>query len=307
MLIKKYLYIAVVCVLLSACSAGGEGGESDVPNPPEPAKPTVRIPIDISTTITRATETAFENGDQIGLFVVNRNADGTSTALQTSGNHVDNMLYTFSTVWTPAAPVYWKDTKTCADFYMYYPYRKSVASVSAMPFDVAADQSAVAAYKASDLLVGSKLNVVPSKQAVDIVAKHVMSQVEIVLKAGNGFTSASLASAEVSLRLNDMKTSATVDLSTAAVTATGTASSLTPYKDGGTYRAIVVPQKVEMGNLITVTVDGTDYNLKKAFTFTAGKRHTFTVTLAKTGSGIDVSIGAWDVDDTDNGGTATGE
>ena len=307
MLIKKYLYIAVVCVLLSACSAGSEGGESDVPNPPEPAKPTVRIPIDISTTITRATETAFENGDQIGLFVVNRNADGTSTALQTSGNHVDNMLYTFSTVWTPAAPVYWKDTKTCADFYMYYPYRKSVASVSAMPFDVAADQSAVAAYKASDLLVGSKLNVVPSKQAVDIVAKHVMSQVEIVLKAGNGFTDASLASAEVSLRLNDMKTSATVDLSTAAVTATGTASSLTPYKDGGTYRAIVVPQKVEIGNLITVTVDGTDYNLKKAFTFTAGKRHTFTVTLAKTGSGIDVSIGAWDVDDTDNGGTATGE
>lgn len=92
MLIKKYLYIAVVCVLLSACSAGGEAGESDVPNPPEPAKPTVRIPIDISTTITRATETAFENGDQIGLFVVNRNADGTLAALQPVGNHVDNML-----------------------------------------------------------------------------------------------------------------------------------------------------------------------------------------------------------------------
>ncbi len=307
MLIKKYLYIAAVSVSQFACSAGGEGGEVVPSEPSNPAQPTERMPIDISTSITRATETAFESGDQIGLFVVNRNADGTSTALQTSGNHVDNMLYTFSTVWTPAAPVYWKDTKTCADFYMYYPYRKSVASVSAMPFDVAADQSAVAAYKASDLLVGSKLNVVPSKQAVDIVAKHVMSQVEIVLKAGNGFTDASLASAEVSLRLNDMKTSATVDLSTAAVTATGTASSLTPYKDGGTYRAIVVPQKVDMGNLITVTVDGTDYNLKKAFTFTAGKRHTFTVTLAKTGSGIDVSIGAWDVDDTDNGGTATGE
>ena len=197
MLIKKYLYIAAVSVSQFACSAGGEGGEVVPSEPSNPAQPTERVPIDISTSITRATETAFESGDQIGLFVVNRNADGTSTALQTSGNHVDNMLYTFSTVWTPAAPVYWKDTKTCADFYMYYPYRKSVASVSAMPFDVAADQSAVAAYKASDLLVGSKLNVVPSKQAVDIVAKHVMSQVEIVLKAGNGFTDASLASAEV--------------------------------------------------------------------------------------------------------------
>ena len=239
--------------------------------------------------------------------MVNRNADGTQAALQPEGNHVDNMLYTYSDVWTPATPVYWKDDRTCADFYLYYPYRNTVSSVSAMPFDVAADQSSASAYKAADLLVGSTLNVAPKKRAVGIVAKHVMSQVEIVLKAGNGFTSASLASAEVSLRLNDMKTSATVDLSTAAVTATGTASSLTPYKDGGTYRAIVVPQKVDMGNLITVTVDGTDYNLKKAFTFTAGKRHTFTITLAKTGSGIDVSIGAWDVDDTDNGGTATGE
>lgn len=307
MLIKKYLYIAAVSVSLFACSADGEGGEVVPSEPSNPAQPTERMPIDISTSITRATETAFESGDQIGLFVVNRNADGTLAALQPVGNHVDNMLYTYSDVWTPATPVYWKDDRTCADFYMYYPYRNTVSSVSAMPFDVAADQSTASAYKAADLLVGSTLNVAPKKQAVGIVAKHVMSQVEIVLKAGNGFTDASLASAEVSLRLNDMKTSATVDLSTAAVTATGTASSLTPYKDGGTYRAIVVPQKVEIGNLITVTVDGTDYNLKKAFTFTSGKRHTFTVTLAKTGSGIDVSIGAWDVDDTDNGGTATGE
>lgn len=307
MLIKKYLYIAAVSVSLFACSADGEGGEVVPSEPSNPAQPTERMPIDISTSITRATETAFESGDQIGLFVVNRNADGTQVALQPVGNHVDNMLYTYSDVWTPATPVYWKDDRTCADFYMYYPYRNTVSSVSAMPFDVAADQSTASAYKAADLLVGSTLNVAPKKQAVGIVAKHVMSQVEIVLKAGNGFTDASLASAEVSLRLNEVKTSATVDLSTAAVTATGTASSLTPYKDGGTYRAIVVPQKVEIGNLITVTVDGTDYNLKKAFTFTAGKRHTFTVTLAKTGSGIDVSIGAWDVDDTDNGGTATGE
>lgn len=307
MLIKKYLYIAAVSVSLFACSADGEGGEVVPSEPSNPAQPTERMPIDISTSITRATETAFESGDQIGLFVVNRNADGTLAALQPVGNHVDNMLYTYSDVWTPATPVYWKDDRTCADFYMYYPYRNTVSSVSAMPFDVAADQSTASAYKAADLLVGSTLNVAPKKQAVGIVAKHVMSQVEIVLKAGNGFTDASLASAEVSLRLNDMKTSATVDLSTAAVTATGTASSLTPYKDGGTYRAIVVPQKVDMGNLITVTVDGTDYNLKKAFTFTAGKCHTFTVTLAKTGSGIDASIGAWDVDDTDNGGTATGE
>lgn len=71
--------------------------------------------------------------------MVNRNADGTQAALQPTGNHVDNMLYTYSDAWIPVTPVYWKDDRTCTDFYLYYPYRNTVSSVSAMPFDVAAD------------------------------------------------------------------------------------------------------------------------------------------------------------------------
>ena len=150
----KNSFLAIAYAVLVACSSGGNDDPNVPTTPTEPDKPTAQIPIKIGTTITRATETAFESGDRMGLFVVNRNADGSAALLKPSGNYVDNMLYTFSTTWNAATTIYWKDEVTHADFYMYHPYSQTVASVEAMPFDVTADQSNVAAYKASDLIVG---------------------------------------------------------------------------------------------------------------------------------------------------------
>ena len=107
-LLNKCLYIAAVSFFLLACSSGAENGVDDEPTPPQPEKPTVRIPIDISTSITRVTETAFESGDRIGLYVVNRNDDGSQNDLKPSGNYVDNIRYTYSyNTWTPDETVYW--------------------------------------------------------------------------------------------------------------------------------------------------------------------------------------------------------
>ena len=253
---------------------------------------------------TRATDYAFEAGDKIGLFVVNNNADGTSGTLMAQGNHVDNMRFTYSGTWTPDEQIYWKDETTRADFYLYYPYTTSVASVSAMPFSTMTDQSSLSAYKASDLLVGITKGIAPTEAAVGITASHVMSQMQITLVAGNGFTEESLAKADVSVKINGIKTQSTVNLATKAVTPAGTATGITPLKEDGSYKALIVPQSVAEGNLITVTVDGRDYNLKKAFTFESGKRHKFTVTLSKTSNGINVTIDQWEDDGTDNGGTA---
>ena len=293
--------MAVLCCM--SCG-GSDDPVSPVTPPTTPDKPSAKVPISISTNITRATETAFESGDKVGLFVVNRNADGSQAALLTTGNYVDNMLYTYTNVWTPATEIYWKDDKTHADFYLYYPYRQQVESVTAMPFSTKADQSTLTAYKSGDLIIGSTLNVAPALSAVRIEARHVMSQVDIRLKAGAGFTESTLAAANVRVSLNNIRTDATVDLATAAVTATGQASTITPYNDGSAYHAIIVPQQVAEGNLITVSVDGSEYNLSKAFTFQSGKRHTFTVTVDKTSSGMNVTIGAWEDDGHDNGGSA---
>lgn len=247
---KKPVFLIALAHLV-ACTSCGHDDPDVPPTPTEPDKPAAQIPINISATITRATEEAFESGDHIGLFVVNRNADGSAATLKPLGNHLDNMPYTYTTTWNAVKTVYWKDAQTHAEFYMYYPYTQTVASVSAMPFGVIADQSSLGAYKSSDLIVGSTLDAAPSASPVNIAARHLMSQVEIVLKAGAGYSESSLADADVSVKMNNLATSATVDLATSTISANGSVRSLTPYKDGAVYRAFVVPQTVMGNNLIT--------------------------------------------------------
>ena len=106
------------------------------------------------------------------------------------------------------------------------------------------------------------------------------------------------------MKINGVKCNSTVNLSTGAVTATGDATSVTPLFSDNSYKALIVPQTVGAGNLITVTVDGRDFNLKKEFTFESSKSHKFTVTLSKTSNGVNVNINPWGDDGTDNGGTA---
>lgn len=247
---KKDVFL-IALALLVACTSCGHDDPNVPPTPTEPDKPAAQIPINISATITRATEEAFESGDRIGLFVVNRNADGSAVTLKPLGNHLDNMPYAYTTTWNAEKTVYWKDAQTHADFYMYYPYTQTVASVSAMPFGVSADQSSLGAYKSSDLIVGSTLDAAPSASPVNIAVRHLMSQVEIVLKAGAGCSESSLADADVSVKMNNLATSATVDFATSTISANGSVRSLTPYKDGAVYRAFVVPQTVMGNNLIT--------------------------------------------------------
>ena len=312
-LLNKCLYIAAVNIFLLACSSGAENGVDDEPTPPQPEKPTVRIPIGISTSITRVTETAFESGDRIGLYVVNRNDDGSHNDLKPSGNYVDNMRYTYSyNTWTPDETVYWKDDKTCADFYLYYPYQAAHINENPVVFKVEADQSNVNSYKNSDVIIGSTLNVAPSQTTVYIASKHVMSQVIIDLKPGEGFTDASLAASDVKVTLNIPAVSANIDLATGKVEPimnydgeSLTMTPMTPYKDGNVYRAIVVPQTVTGTQLVTVTIDGYEYKLSQNITFVSGKRHTLNVTVKKLSNGVNVTIEGWEDDDVDYGGIAS--
>lgn len=302
---KTTLTMLLAGALMASCSSGGG---DDAPSTPEtpvtPETPTKR-PINISTSIaaTRATDYGFESGDKIGLYVVNHAADGTATLLNT-GNYVDNMRFVYNGSWTPDTPIYWKDNATRADFYLYYPYSAAVSNVKAIPFTAKADQSTEAAYKASDLMAGSTQRVAPTDEAVSIEASHLLSQAVITVGAGNGFTAASLAASSIGVKINGVKTACTFDLTDRSTTATGTATDVTPYCTSNTWKALIVPQTTTGGELITVTVDGREFKLRKAFTFEGGKRHAFTVVVSKTSNGINVNINPWEDDGTDNGGTA---
>ena len=292
--------IAGVAVFATSCSKSSP--DEPTPTPPEPGKEKIEIKISPAIAEARATDYGFETGDRIGLFVVNYNGSTPGT-LANSGNYVDNMRFTYNGTWTPDTPIYWQDNTTRADFYLYYPYA-DVKSVNSYPFEVRADQSTEAAYKASDLMVGKAVNIAPTASATQIPVSHVMSRIMLYLEAGNGFTKESLAAATVSVSINGVKCSSTVNLATGTATATGNPTSVVPLAADNAYKALIVPQTVAEGNLITVTVDGREFNLKKGFTFVGAKSHKFTVTLSKTSNGVNVGINPWTDDGTDNGGTA---
>ena len=298
----KYLmaYLILPITITSCSSEVNETGEK--PSTP-PTKREIKISTNVSG-ITRATDTGFDTNDKCGLYVVNRGIDNSSNALKATGNHVNNMRFTYSGTWTPATPIYWMDNTTHADFYLYFPYKSGISDVNAMSFSVKTDQSSESAYKASELLIGSTKDVTPTESAVVINAKHVLSQMIVNVAAGNGFTTESLAAANIGVTINGTKVSATVDIASSAVSATGDAQSIKPWNTNGAWKALVIPQSIEETNLITVNVDGKDYNLKKAFTFVSGKSHKFTITVSKTSNGINVNIDGWETDDTDNGGVA---
>lgn len=301
----KYIFLSICTLLtLGACSSGGEN-DNPLPSP----TPSEKLPIHICTTMSsRATDETFEEGDAIGLFVVNRNANGSEGNLKVTGNHIDNHKFTYQGgAWTTSQPIYWKDNSTHADFYIYYPYTTSLSSVSAMPWAVKTDQSNLSDYKAGDLLIGKTTDVAPTESAVSINARHVMSQMTITLVAGNGFTEASLASSSICVKINHLKTQATIQLATSTVTAAGETSDIVPMKENGQYKALIIPQPAPEGTIITITVDGREYHLTKATNFQAfeaGKNHQFTVTLSKTSNGVNVNITKWEDDGIDHGGTA---
>ena len=293
---------SVLAVLFAAC--GGEKSLDPEPGPvPEPQPPVeTKIPVNLSLGITKVTENSFDGGDKIGLYVVNYNGSIAGT-LHTSGNHASNTLFTYNNVWQADSPLYWKDETTHADFYVYHPYSASVSNVNAHAITLVADQSSEANYKSCDFLWGKTVDIAPTSNAVNIQTRHIMSTAVITLVAGTGFTHAWNAST-ISVKMNHIKTGASINLATGAVSVSGTEQSIIPLYKDGRYHALVVPQTVSAKNFITVTVDGTDYNLNKEFTFKSGTRHSFTVTLEKFNSGINVGITGWEEDSVDNGGTA---
>ena len=167
------------------------------------------------------------------------------------------------------------------------------------------DQSALENYKASDFLWGKRSGALPGGGAVAISTSHILSNILIYLKPGDGFTDSEFAAAVKTVKLGNVKTSANVNLNVGSVTAKGDASVITPYWTGECYRAVVIPQSVAAdANLIILTVDGVTYTLAREFTFSAKTQHKLTVTVNKSSSGLNISIESWLIDDTEYTGDA---
>lgn len=262
---------------------------------------TTKIPITVAIgQLTKATETAFESGDKVGIYVVNEKS-GASQTLASSGNYVDNMCFSYSDKWTPTTPIYWLDQTTKADFYCYYPYVAKVTDVTAYPISVLTDQSTEANVRKSDFLYGTKKSVSPSEDPVSITLNHSMAKLIITLKAGTGWTDEDMKTATVTVL--GLKTTGTINFTTGVVTSTGTGSDITPMANAAERSLLIVPQAINSQKLVKVAIKGNEYVLTQSVTFASNKKYNCELIVNRTSSGINIGIGNWDNDGQDFGGT----
>lgn len=265
-----------------------------------------------------AIDGGFVADDVMGVFVVDRDADDGEGEVLLSGNRASNMKFTLQEngEWISPAQLYWDSKGRAADFYGYYPFVEQLNAVTDYSFSVVSHQDAeasslsAAGYEASDLLWAKAENVQPTVETVMLQYQHLMAGVTIRLEKGTGFTAEEWAQLDKTVLIQNTVQSGKVDLTKGEVSVSsgGSVKNIMPLIHNGEWRAVVFPQSVAGGKtLVSVTIDGQNYALKKSetMTFLSGKMHTFTITVdRKSASGqftftlADEAITAW-LDDAD--------
>ena len=245
--------------------------------------------------VTRANDGGFADGDQIGVFIVNYK-NNEAQPLQVSGNHADNVCFTYDEAaakWTGSYQLYWKDKVTPIDAFGYYPYDASISSTSAYPFSVQQNQRdmmktgrKLSGYEQSDFLWAKKEGVVPTAGPVTLQHRHLMAGIRVTLLEGAGFDDGEWNSLSRSVVIENTILGCTINLQDGSVNclAGQAASTIIPQQSGDTYSAVVIPQTVESDKpLLSVTIAGKTYRPvhKEPMTYYPGKLHQFAYEVYK--------------------------
>lgn len=244
---------------------------------------------------TRVNDNGFADGDQIGVYVVNYDSETAAPLLKLTGNHADNVRFTYDDAnnkWEGSYQLYWKDDKTPVDVYGYYPFIAQPVSVTAQPFSVERNQRDVAdgetlgGYEKSDFLWAKAEKAMPTEATLMLTHNHIMAGIEVTLVEGYGFDENEWDAAERNLLVQNTVMQGTVNLSDGTVACTGSPSTtgIIPQEYQGKYRAVVLPQTVASGTtLFAITVAGktAEYVRQEAMVYYPGKLHKFTIEVSK--------------------------
>ncbi len=252
--------------------------------------------------VTKVTETEFEEGDRIGLYVTSY--DETPVPLQVSGNWANNIAATLTGAdWVTEKKIFWSEGKM--DVYAYYPYM-AISSVDEQPFAVALDQNvpgdetSLGGYEASDFLWAKTEGSVapadgsdPSAATVSLTFKHCLTKFVIKLEKGPDYEGDFPEESE--LYIHNVVPTATIDFATGAVTKDmfGEPTTIRARRvDDGTFEAIIVPQRVDSRRpFIEFIANGVSYLIEDTFHFKVGKQHTMSLIINSNPDQVSVDIG----------------
>ena len=255
-------------------------------------------------TQTRASDSGFENSDQIGIFVIDYSGT-TPGSLSPTTNHATNIKHTYvsaSNSWTPETgkEIYWNDAVTKVDVYGYFPYNTSITSISEYPFSIQTDQSTSSNYFNSDFLWTKASSITAQTNPVNVYFGHRMSKIVITTTAGAGFTESEFNAATKSVQILGTKLSSKINLSNGTVSVDNSTANgiVTPRINGNVFTAVLVPQTiVESTVLFKITVNGVEYYYSKGFTFESNKQYNFSVSVNKNSlSVVSNSVSEWTSD-----------
>lgn len=287
---KTYLNNLILSSIFIALCASCSGEQ-------EPAADSGKMPMTFDCVLdggSRATDTAFEKGDRIGVYVVKG-----GSLIQPVGNEVNNETFSFDgTKWTAARNVFWNEGTF--DVYAYYPHIDNIIDTEECLFSVSEDQSTHAGYTSSDFVWASNMGVKASADPVALSFSHRLSKVVVSLEKGDGFAGDIPSDCEVFI--HSTATEASIDLATGNTSAyfySPTATIKAFKKDATTFEAIVVPQNITSRRpLVEVVTQGISYLMEGKISLHQGYSHHMTITLTKnpeqTKIEIGGSIGGWE-------------
>ena len=273
---KKTMICAGMALLtLAACN---KNQNIDGPQPVDFSQYAVRV----EPVITRATETNFEKGDQIGLSIV-----------RAAGDHATNKPLTYDGTAFSGDLNWYDEGAEESTLKAYYPYKDTEALPTR--FTVQSDQSK--GTTASDFLSAVKENVLPTANAVSMVFKHQLSRLVVTVKNNSGAEIETVQFKEI------IPVALIGDDLTAKVDENAKWQTITAFADGDKYYAIVPGQKV--APIVVVTAAGKELSqqLTEA-TLEPGKQYSISVVVNK--EEIQVVL-AGEIENWTDGGELTGD
>lgn len=259
---KKLFSLAALVALfgLTACS----NEEPGVTPAPETGK-VISLEAEMLN-FTRATDTAFEEGDKVGLWIFTpevwlNNAEFTYTA--------EGLSSTTEHKW-------YADEELTSSLVAYYPYNSAWQYASSISFSVKNDQTTHADYTASDLMIATTTSK-PTEEAVLLPFTHALSKVVITIDN-------QLEEELTSVRFGNVYTTVTFDpKSPASMTTAGEKGQISAaLTEEGSWMLILAPQQAAEPTLIVSTAsENYTFTLPQAVDFEAGKVMNASITLEK--------------------------
>ena len=263
---KKVFYHLFFLLALAGCAKEVESITSYIPED----KPGFKFELTTTNSTRTLTDdnfkTSFTEGDQVGLFAVSRDSDGTG-ALAATGNSVDNRKLTYSGgMWIIDKEVEYPSEGKVLDFYAYYPYMENM-DPTAIAYD--------ATESMCDLMMAKTAGIDATYETVTLTFSHLLSLVDVQVSGG----------AAKSAVIKGLKSAATFNLaefgSEAVMAGTDGAKEITMEQYGKKHFRAYIPSQAAAGSSVEILSSGSgqSYSPKNAL-FAKGSAYQYNIVSA---------------------------